>query len=262
MPRIPGGSRGYAAAPGGGTISPGSPTDLQRFQNPTSSVRRHQFHVGATYPGAGTTITQQIYAYINLLSFERTFGAGADTPDTPIANTSNYPTAKVFNGSRIGNYSASIQLRNETPNTPVYLDVYMVALSFFDALVWNTVYAAACPVASGNFALGSIQGGEVTQKAPAVGLVDYQTINDSTFLQRFIKPMGTITVPPIDSGGVAQVNLSRVPGKCRRSQTGMFWAIYFANDALKNQGDKAVRIVADIDFDEIPSAVREVNYPG
>lgn len=262
MPRIPGGSRGYAAAPGGGTISPGNPSNLQRFSTPTSSVRRHQFQSGATYPGAGVLITQQVYAYIELLKFERTFTAAADTPDTPIANTSNYPTPKVFNGSKIQNFSANILLRNETPNTPVYLDVYMDTLSFYDALVWNTIYSAACPVGSGNFTLGSINGGEVTMKAPVVGLVDDQTINDSKFLQHYIKPIGTIVVPPIDSGGVAEVNLTMIPDKCRRSQTGMHWAIYFANDALKNQGDKSVRITADINFDEIPSSAREVNFPG
>lgn len=258
--RFPGGSRSYAQT--GSTIQGGSP--LSRAGNsamPNTARWRHQLEKGALYPGAGVLINQQIYAAIELLGFERAFSAGADSPPTPIANTTNFQSTRVFNGSRVENYSAKINLRNETPDTPVYLDVYMSAISFYEGLVWTTVWNSACPVTFVN-TLGGTNGGEVALKTPIIGLVDLQTINDSAFIQRFIRPIGTITVPPAGAGGTAAINVNHVPAKCRRSNTGMHWAIYFANDALKNQGDKAVRITADISFDEIPGAAREVNYPG
>lgn len=258
--RSPASARSVTGQAGPGTITPSVSNNPLNYVPTQSGVWRHQFTQGATYPGAGVLITQQVYAILELAKFERSF-SGTDGPPTPVANTNNFTSTKCFNGSRIGKYNCNIILRNETPSTPVYLDVYMIALSFEEAYLWNAIWAAACPV-SQIVTLGGAAAGDVTTKAPTIGFIDRQTVQDSNWLKRFIKPMGTITVPSVESGGVAEVNINTVPPKIRRSNSGMYWAIAFANDALKNQGDKSVRIIGTYDFEEFPSSSRATQFPG
>lgn len=264
MPRIPGISRTRVSGQSG---SPGTGPSISSFRQntiPSGTIRRHQFRANATYnttPG-GPTITQQEYAYVELLRFRRTFGGTADVEPTPTAGTNNYGTTDVMNGSRIGKYNCRITLENTTGSDPVYLDVYMAALSFFDAHDWDAIYGAACPVAQ-NITYGSINGGQVTPDNPGVGKVDAQTIRESQFVQHYMKNLGMITVPSgADNGGTAEININIVPPKCRRIQTGTWWGIFFANDALRNQGNVECRIIADYNFDEIPSNNRIVEFPG
>lgn len=261
--RFPGSSRVNIQS--GAPSQSGSISKLPDFARPTGGVRRHQFRANANYnpaPG-GPTITQNEYAYVQLARFRRTFGSPtADVDPTPTAGTNNFGTTDIMNGSRIGRYNCKITLENVGGADATYLDVYMSALSFHEAKIWDTVYGAACPV-SQNTTYGDVQGGIVTPDTPGVGKVDAQTIRESRFVQRFIKNLGMITIPAQgDNGGTAEININVVPPKCRRSQSGMWWGIFFANDALRNQGDRSVRIIADYNFDEIPNASRNVEYPG
>lgn len=253
-------------APSGGLVSPGGISNYSSYsrnQRSGTGVRRHQFRQNADYnptPG-GPQITQQEYARVVLANFIRSDTAVANVDPTPTTGTNNFPTTEVMNGSYLNRYKCKIQLTN-LASSYTYLDVYMCALSFFDARTWEQVYNAASPVTQ-NVTFAAVHGGEVVSKTPGVGQVDAQTIRESKFVQKYMKQLGTIELNNVgESGSVQEFIIDRIPPKCRRSQTGMYWAIYFANDALKNQGDRSVRIVADYDFDEIPSTTRSVEFPG
>lgn len=260
--RSPGLPRSFASINQG--VNTGGKPQLRQYQNPVDGQTwRHQLAQGATYPGAGVLIPVQSYAHLDLARFERSFGGAIkDNPPTPVTGTNNYQSTRVYNGSRIGNMNVKVTMKNESGGTtPVYVDVYMLALSFEDALIWDALYTTACPVSyDGTFS--GINAGRVAFKAIALGLVDRQTINDSNFVKRFIRHMGTVVVPPENDGGVAELILNDIPPKCKRANPGMFYGLCFANDGLKNNGDKSVRIVADIGFDEYPTSNRNVEFPG
>lgn len=261
MPRIPGSARGTSVyggstTPSMGPLSPGR----QMYQNSSGPVWRHTYQAGASYTTA-TLIEIGKYALMPLAYFRRTFGSPtADVPPTPINYTNNYATPACFNGSRLDKFQGKITLKNESANQ-LYLDVCMIAVSFYDALVWNTVWAAASPI---NFVntLGAVDGGHITQKAIGLGFMDMTTIRDSTFIKRFVTYMGTITVPAVNAGGIAEININQIPAKCRRVNQGMYWGLAFCNDGLKNNGDVSCRIVGNFDFLEYPAASRNTQYPG
>lgn len=235
------------------------PSGKSDTRHPSGSVWRHQFTDAATHTTA-TLIEIGKYAYLRMLAFERSFGGTADTPPTPVGNTNNYASTRVFNGSMVRRYHCKITLKNESTN-PIYLEVFQVAVSFHEALIWKTVWDAACPLTF-NSTLGAVNGGEVGEKTIALGLVDQQTILDSKFLQRFIKKLGTVVVPATTAGVPAEIVVNSVPPKCRRSQTGMYWGLFFANEGKANNGDVSCRIVGEFNFDEVPGATRNVEYPG
>ena len=56
------------------------------------------------------------------------------------------------------------------------------------------------------------------------------------------------------SGSVQKFRITRVPLKCRRSQTGMFWGLFFVNDSEKNLSNTlALDSFMEVSFNEHPS---------
>lgn len=259
--RTPGRSRSTLAVTPTSYSQGGTPSSGQTTRSTPGTIWRHQLQQVASYKGAAHLIVQNEYAYLELAKFTRTFGAPtADVPPTPIATTSNFQSVRVFNDSRIGQYYGKILLTNKSAQ-PIYIDVYEVALSFYDAVVWSVVAGFACPV-SIDTTLGGVQGGQVSNKTIAVGLVDPTYLRDYRFVQRYLHHKGTLVIPQNDAGSPVELIVNRIPPKCRRANTGMFWCLYFGNDALKNNGDISVRIEGDLNFNEYPSGNRNVNFPG
>jgi len=87
-------------------------------------------------------------------------------------------------------------------------------------------------------------------------LITENTIKNYKFLQHYIKKRGTVFVTNEDggNGGEVTININRVPPKCRRSQTGMYWGLFFHNNSDKN-GSETLNLDATIEesFEEIPS---------
>ena len=65
-----------------------------------------------------------------------------DVPLDPTASN-NYQTANVMNGSYINNFNAKITLKNIDSSDPITLDLYQVAVSFYDVLIWETLFDSA-----------------------------------------------------------------------------------------------------------------------
>jgi len=51
-----------------------------------------------------------------------------------------------MNGSYIKNLNCKITLKSNQSDRSQFLDMYILVLSFWDALVWDTVLSANCPV--------------------------------------------------------------------------------------------------------------------
>lgn len=101
--------------------------------------------------------------------------------------------------------------------------------------------------------------GLVTFKAHVNTLIVKNTINNKKFLQHYIKHRGTIFVTNEDAGngGEVTVKINRIPDKCKRSQTGMLWGIFFKNDSQLN-GSETLNLDAskNCSFEEVPSENR------
>ncbi len=216
---------------------------------------RHQFNkVAGGVPGV---LPPSLYFYHELVKFYRSAGPGDDEPLTP-ANSNNSAGGAVFNGSRISNYKSTIRVKN-LGAIPAYLDVYELQLSFFDALLFNTIQTASCPITFDSTTVGPPDvRGAVAPKAPSATLIVDNTVKDFKFIQHYMKKKGTIFVPATDgANSEVTINIDRVPAKCRRSQTGMFWGLFFVNEANKNAGNTlALGSTQETSFDEIPSSNR------
>lgn len=222
-----------------------------------SGSKRHQYQ--AVSAGTPQTLTAGLYFFFSLLQFKRSAAGGVDDVPPSATASNNYQTASVFNGSKIINYNASIKLKNRGA-IGGYLDVYEVACSFYDVLIWNTIFPTACPFTFDSTTVGPADlRGELGAKAITNTLVVKNTIKNYKFLQHYIKPIGTVFVTNEDggNGGDVTINVNRVPPKCRRSQTGMLWALIFHNDADSN-GNETLNLDATLDasFEEIPSENR------
>lgn len=215
-----------------------------------SGGRRHQFQ--SLSNGTPLTLTTGLYFQFILARFRRSFDSGADTPPTATASN-NFQSADVFNGSKITNYNAVIRIKNRGA-VGGYLDVYEVALSFFDVLIWNTIQPTACPFTI-DTSTSNLEG-IVAPKAITNTLVVANTIKNFKFVAHYMKHRGTVFVTNEDggNGGEVTININKVPAKCRRSQTGMFWGLIFHNDSDKN-GSETLILDATINasFEEIPS---------
>nr|AGG39821.1 hypothetical protein [Diporeia sp. associated circular virus] len=227
------------------------------YQNLETTIRRHQYTAAAPDEGSANALTSGNHFCVTICSFKRAFGSGNDSQPTATASN-NYQSSSVMNGSSISNLSALIRLKNNAPETR-YLDVYSVALSYYDALIWNTIFASQSPVTFDNSSVGPPELlGEVDWKIPTVGQVVNNTINNFKFLQHYIKKMGTITFGGVDSGtNTVEIPINHIPEKCRRSQTGMFYGYLFENDSDKN-GSVTLNLSYDLDnsFEEAPSQFR------
>ncbi len=220
-----------------------------------SGTKRHQFQ-SLVSVGTPLTLTAGLYFAFRLLRFQRSKAGGTNDVPPDATASNNYTTPNVFNGGKIVNFQATIKIKNRG-NVGGYLDIYQVAVSFYDVLVWNTLFPSACPVTFDNTTVGPADlRGQVDLKAVTSILIVKNTINNFKFLQHYIQPMGSVFVTNEDggNGGEVTINVNRVPAKCRRSQTGMFWALFFHNDSDVN-GSETLVLDATIteSFEEIPS---------
>ena len=108
----------------------------------SSGSRRHQFTADFTGPAGSTDATSLAaneYGIFDLARFQRTFDISVTADTEPTATASNnYQTSAVMNGSKIIRYQAKVRIENTGTSTNYY-DVYTMALSFYDALIWDTV---------------------------------------------------------------------------------------------------------------------------
>lgn len=223
------------------------------YKSEQTGIRRHS--VSASMIGTPSTLLPGEYFYQNLLKFRRAFGASDDSDPTATASN-NFQTTEMMNGSKARNYTCKIKVANTNASDVCYLDVYAIALSYYDALVWDTIRTANCPVSFDTTTVGPPDlRGRVQNKAITATQILDNDIRNFKFQQHYIKKIGTLVLHPEDSGRNQQeLIINRIPAKCRRSQTGMQWAIYFHNDSIKNNA-RTVNIESsfEVDFEEIPS---------
>lgn len=218
-------------------------------------IFRHEY-TSATL-GSGSIATNS-YIPIPLLAFKRTFSGSDDDPPTPTAGN-NYQTPDVFNGSKIENYEAVIHIRNTGANTNGYwLTVYEMAVSFFDAYLLENIYPSQCPVTFEDTAVAPDTRGQVTIITPTATLISTNLNKSLKFLQHYIKPVGKLWIPPktTEQSGV-DLKINKIPAKCRRANSGMFWGIFLHNDSTDNDAATALtNVTVEAKFDEIPSEFR------
>lgn len=219
-----------------------------------SGTKRHQVQsVGSPAPIA---LLAGEYFKFQLLRFARSAAGGTDDVPPSATASNNYQSTVVFNGSKIRNYNSTIRIKNRGA-IGGYLDVYECALSFFDVLVWDTIQTSTCPFTFDSTTVGPADlRGAVAFKTMTSTLIVKNTIHNFKFVQHYIKARGTIFVTNEDggNGGEVTINVNRVPAKCRRSQTGMMWALFFHNDSDANGAETlALDATMDTSFEEIPS---------
>lgn len=247
--RTPGGSRSSIRA-----SSSNQSRGLRNQSNfsVNSGKRRHQF---TTAGSPATAVLANQYFYMPLAQFRRTFGASDDNPPTPTASN-NFQTESVMNGSRIENYQAKITIKNTSASTGIYLDIYEIAVSFYDVLVWNTIIPTSCPLTFDSTTVGPPDlRGQVDEKAVSATLITDGNFKNYKTVQRYMRKIGTIYLSPSDGNqSQHEVLVNRVPPKCRRSQNGMYWGLFFHNDTTKNNAATFAGVAsAEISFDEVPS---------
>ena len=139
---------------------------------------------------------------------------------------------------------------------PHYLNIYEYGFSFSDVAYADLLFPGEFPF---NFNSTGINAGQVLNDAVSINFNDTAWRNFKT-LQRYIRKVGTLNLGTHDAGdrGIAELNFSGTPPKCRRSQTGMKHGIIIQNDLVLNQGNEAFNgtITQQTNFDEIPAEDR------
>lgn len=220
--------------------------------NGQSLVWRHEYDSQLE----GTSIAAGAYVEVPLLRFSRSFSGTADTPPSPTASN-NYQTERVFNGSRVQRFNAVMNIQSFEKSSPsgdaaqdFQLDLYAMVTSFYDAYVFNGLFPTLCPV---DFDTSSTNEGEVDFKSVPITLTT-NGYKNYKFVQHYMKYLGRIVIP---QGGNANININKIPSKCIRSQTGMFWGLMVHNPSQLNSGNAfqgAVQLSSS--FEEIPSDER------
>lgn len=216
--------------------------------------RRHEFIVT---PVRGNPLVWEPEALVAVAlgQMQRAFNT-ADEPPTPTAGN-NYQAISVMNGSTIGNYKAKIRLSNNSGSTGAYIDVYTIELSFYEALIWDTVNAGGLAMCDFDQVTADRQG-EVSFKNPLPAF-SANLYKNFKFTHHYMKHRGTIFLTTEDGGGTAQgeINFNIVPGKVRRMQTGAFWGVILHNDSVKNNSDTIdVTVSTEFSFMEYPTENR------
>lgn len=238
------------------TASRGYNRKINEYKGQSTNIRRHEYVAGTpdvTPTGTMAVILANEYFGVVLAKFERSFGGGADDPPTPTTGN-NYQTAKVFNGSYIMNMNSTITLKNNASADPATLTIYEIALSYMDAHTLDGLRPTESCV---DFITSSPNQGRVDfvpDPAPATIMLE-NSIKGRRFLQRYYKKIGTVTLGNQDqASSTATFTITRIPPKCRRSQTGMFFAYVFVNDSDKNDSRTLdLDYSLENNFDEIPS---------
>lgn len=226
----------------------------KNYVSQQTGSKRHQYQ--GTAIGTPLTLTAGLYFHFNLLNFRRSLSGGTDDVPIPPTASNNYQTSRMFNGGKAINYNATIRIKNRG-SIGGYLDVYEIAVSFYDVLVWDTLFPTACPLTFDSTTVGPADlRGEIGTKAITSTLIIKNTIKNFKFLQHYIKSRGTIFITNEDggNGGEVTININKIPAKCRRSQTGMYWGIFFHNNSDENGSETlALDATLDASFEEIPT---------
>lgn len=248
----------YGMKGGGGLVSNSTNRYLKKsnYVSQQSGNRRHEFTLAAPIVGSASILNANEYFGVEIIRFQRTFTGAADTPPTASASN-NYATSGVFNGSRVSNLESTIVLKNTSATVSPTIDIYEIALSYYDGLIWNTIRPTQCPVA---FTTGvGVTAGECyldPAKVLATTILD-QDIKNYKFQQHYLKKVGTVTLGNTDTTNVATFKVNQIPPKCRRSQTGMLYAYIFANDSVKNGGATInLDYTLETKFSETPTDLR------
>ena len=223
-----------------------------------SGSRRHSLSTSTSDVGTGALLTGEYFGF-TLCRFKRTFAPGVTDDVEPTPTTSNnYQSKDVMNGSRISQLSAKFRIVNTGTSTPANLDVYMVAVSFYDVLVWNTVFSALCPFTFNTTGGVGDNRGFIDYKAMTATLVTDNEWKNYKFIQHYLKKLGTLSIGNADSGkNEVEMTINQIPPQCRRSQTGMFYGILFHNEASKNASATVnVNPFLDLKFLETPTTNR------
>ncbi len=214
-----------------------------------AGTRRHEF----TSSNLVAPITLGDYTVIDLCRFTRSF-TGADGAPTATASN-NFQNVRVFNGSKVVDYKAKILLNNNSAASGFYIDIYSMALSFSDALYFDTVYTTECPV---QFSQVANNEGDVTFKGVHVAGFTDNSFKNFKGVQRYMKQLGTVYISASDAGqSHAEFTVNGLPPNCRRSQTGMFYGLIAHFPASKNTaatGDYEIH--SEISFKELPAIDR------
>ena len=220
----------YSAFPSQVNITSSLRNSRNNYKPEQTGIRRHE--VISKITGLDS-IALGDYAFINLLQFKRSFGAGADDPPTPTASN-NYASTQIMNGSKAYGYQANIKLSNVGSGNTVYIDVYTVTTSFADAIYMNDTYEAESPVQYRDSSATVDLQGQVLFKTVHVIWTE-NTYKNFKGLQRHIRLLGTLALTSEDGGSPnAEFVIQGLPAKCRRSQTGMFYGLMFHYSSTKN----------------------------
>lgn len=227
------------------------------FSNSGYGIMRHDYTSAVL--GSGTLAANN-YWPIPLCEFTRTFDVGGgidDKPPTPTAGN-NFQTPEVFNGSRIENFEATIHIQSKSNTTSCLLTVYEMAVSFFDAYLLQNIYPTQCPVAFTSSIGTEDHRGEVRIITPTATLISTNLNKSIKFIQHYIKPVGKIFVPFANAmAGSVDIKINKLPAKCRRANSGMFYGLFLHNDTTDNNGTTLTATCdVEVKFDEIPAEFR------
>lgn len=214
---------------------------------------RHENNFDVPVFGDPGALALDTYFMVENARFIRTSTASPDEPITPSVSN-NLGTSQVMNGSSISNFKNNIRLVNQDTNDTTTLDIYSIALSWYDALVWNDILPDSCPV---SFDPAGVGAGQVTIKGTFVPDLSPQDWNNFKFIQHYMQHLGTVTIGNADNDNIVEFTQTRIPPKVRRSQTGMYWATLFTYSSLKNTAAVAnLDFSQEIKYDEHPSEQR------
>lgn len=246
--------RNRAFATGNNPFSPRL-GNQKSYSTQLSGAKRHQFDALPTPVPAGyPAVAANEYVVHVLTTFARTFTGADDTPGTPTASN-NYATSLVMNGSRIQNMQAKLTIRNRT-NIGGFISLYRVALSFYDALLFNSIISTSCPVTFDSTTTGPPNHqGTVLPKAVSTTLILRANYNNYKTVQKYMEYLGDILLGTEDTdSGQVEIQLNGQPPQCVRSQTGMFYAYFLVNDTTKNGGESLTfDSTIGVSFEEVPS---------
>lgn len=236
-----------------GSIGTGNPLKSNRQMSTLQSPRlRHQYAQAIT---GFASMLPGVYSALTIARFVRNDGVTDDTPPSATASN-NLQSNKVMNGSRIQNAKVSINMKSSSASTAFDIDVYEVATSFYDVLVWNTIIPTSCPLTYDSTTTGPPnKQGEVSAKTPTATLITRNNFANYRILQHYMRRLGTVHFTASDGGdNTAVLTLTRIPPKVRRSNQGMYWGLFFVNDSdANNAGTFTGVATAEISFDEIRS---------
>lgn len=228
------------------------------YESLVTGTKRHQFTTVQALGNPDILLPGEYFMHF-MLGFSRSATGSTNDVPLPPTDSNNYQTQSVMNGSYISGYQADITIKNLGSGNPVTLDIYQVAVSFWDVLVWDSLLASACPITFDNVTVGPADlRGAIGFKTVTATLIVENIIKNKKFLQHYIQKIGSVTLTSEDGNDpFTKFRVNRVPLKCRRSQTGMFWGLFFVNDSEKNNSDTLnLDTFMELSFNEHPSENR------